>query len=123
MYDAPRTHTSQSRSMSLSVFCSAAMESLQLPIVLWGKTLSTLPLNSINSLALGKGPNRYSSLGNWTTNGFLQRIRFYSKYVYPLAIKCTEVQADGPSKAPDFGNYYRPYMSEVEILPPGNLQW
>ena len=62
-------------------------------------------------MALGKGPNRCSSLGAWSTHVFLRRIRFSWKYAHWLSsVQRSKLKVR--QRLPDFGNFNRPNMSE-----------
>ena len=81
--------------------------------VVAGKALSQHTSELEVILALGKGPNRSVCLGSWNMVGFCR-----------LAVKVIEVQAEGPSKAPQLRQLlvlrYRPNMSpKVEVVANG----
>ena len=112
MYDAARAHPSQSQTCVFErILFSGSIEPTITHKICGEKPFLHLISELESFLTPGKGPTRYSSLSKWDTNEFLRCTKFSSK-VCLLAIfflfKCTEVQAEGPSKAPDFGSYYRP---------------
>ena len=62
---SPNTYFSKPKYVSERILFSGNVEPTITHSLVGENSLHfTLPLNSSNSLALGKGPNRYSSLGN-----------------------------------------------------------